>query len=91
MFSEWSEPSQPVKFSSLPGGKNGHTAGLTADERAFFFLGAAGVDANRKVVYIGLFLGKKSRLSGRILRVTKIAQADANQAKPLARAEADTF
>jgi hypothetical protein len=38
-----------------------------------------------------LLLGKKSRLNGRILRVAEIAQADANQAKPLVRAEADTF
>jgi hypothetical protein len=38
-----------------------------------------------------LLLGKKSRLSGRILSVAEIAQADANQAKPLVRAEADTF
>jgi hypothetical protein len=35
--------------------------------------------------------GKKSRLSGPILRVAEIARADANQAKPLVRAEADTF
>jgi len=39
-----------------------------------------------------LWLGKKSRLSGgRILKVAKVAKADANQAKPLLRAEADTF
>ena len=47
--------------------------------------------ANRKLAYTGLLLGKKSRLSGRILSVAEIAQADANQAKPLMRAEADTF
>jgi hypothetical protein len=47
--------------------------------------------AGRKLAYTGLFLGKKSRLSGRILRVAEIAQADANQPKPLVRAEADTF
>jgi len=52
---------------------------------------APGLSANRKLAYTGLLLGKKSRLSGRILRVGKIAQADANQAKPLLRAEADTF
>src|SRR6266849_3051973 len=50
-----------------------------------------GWSANRKLAYTGLLLGKKSRLSGRILRVAEIAQADANQAKPLVRAEADTF
>ncbi len=49
------------------------------------------VSANRKLAYTGLLLGKKSRLSGRILRVAEIAQADANQAKPLVRAEADAF
>jgi hypothetical protein len=38
-----------------------------------------------------LLLGKKSRLRGRILRVAKVAQADADQAKPLLRAEAGTF
>jgi hypothetical protein len=47
--------------------------------------------ANRKLTHNALWLGKKSRLSGRILRVAEIAQADANQAKPLVRAEADTF
>ena len=36
-------------------------------------------------------LGEKIRLSRCILWVAKVAQADANQAKPLARAEADTF
>lgn len=32
-----------------------------------------------------VWLGKKSRLSGPILRVAKLPHADANQAKPLAR------
>jgi len=36
-------------------------------------------------------LHKKSRLRGHNLRVAKVANADANQAKPLQRAEADTF
>ena len=36
-------------------------------------------------------LGKKGRLSGRVLRVAEIAQADADQAKPLVRAEDDTL
>jgi hypothetical protein len=49
------------------------------------------LSANRQLAYTGLLLGKKSRLRGRILRVAKVAQADANQAKPLVRAEADTF
>ncbi len=35
-----------------------------------------------------MWLGKKSRLSGPILRVAKVAQADANQAKPLVWSEA---
>jgi hypothetical protein len=39
----------------------------------------------------GLLLGKKSRLSGRIRRVEKIAQAHANEAKPLLRVETDAF
>jgi hypothetical protein len=47
--------------------------------------------ANRNLAYTILSLGEKSRLSGRILGVGKVAQADANQAKPLERAEADTF
>jgi hypothetical protein len=42
--------------------------------------------ASRKLVYTGLLLGKKSRLSGRILGLAKVAQADANHAKPLVRA-----
>src|SRR5258706_272563 len=45
----------------------------------------------RKLAYAGLLLGKKSRLRERILRVAKVAQADANQAKPLLPAEADAF
>ena len=47
--------------------------------------------AGRKLAYTDLLLGKKSRLRGRILRVAKVTQADAHQAKPLVRAEADTF
>jgi hypothetical protein len=47
--------------------------------------------ASRTLAYTGLLLGKKSRLRGRILRVAKVAQADADQAKPLLRAEAGTF
>jgi hypothetical protein len=47
--------------------------------------------ANRKLACTGSLLGKKSRLSGPILSVAKVAQADANQAKPLVRAEADTI
>ena len=38
-----------------------------------------------------VWLGKKSRLSGPILRAAKVTQADANQAKPLVRSEADTL
>ena len=45
----------------------------------------------KSLIYTGFLLGKKSRLSGAILRVAKVAQADANQAEPLLRAEADTF
>jgi hypothetical protein len=37
------------------------------------------------------WLRKKSRLSVPILRVAKVAQADANQAKPLVRSETDTL
>jgi len=48
-------------------------------------------NGSRKLAYTGLLLGKKSRLRGRIRRVAKVAQADANQAKPLVRTEADTF
>ena len=51
----------------------------------------SGSSANRKLAYTGLLLGKKSRLRGRILRVTKIAQADANQSEALVWIEADTF
>src|SRR5207245_10143356 len=36
-------------------------------------------------------LGKKSRLRGGILRVGRVAQANANEAKPLLRPEADAF
>jgi hypothetical protein len=38
-----------------------------------------------------LLLGEKTGLSRRIIGIVKIAQADANQAKPLLRAEADAF
>jgi hypothetical protein len=36
------------------------------------------MSANRKLAYTGLLLGKKSRLTGPILSVEKVAQADAN-------------
>ncbi len=39
----------------------------------------------------GSLLGKKSRLRGRIRSVEKIAQAHANEAKPLLRVETDAF
>ena len=39
-------------------------------------------------MHSAVWLGKKSRLSGPILRVAKVAQADANQAKPLVWSEA---
>jgi len=45
----------------------------------------SGWSANRKLAYTGLLLGKKSWLRGCILGVAKVAQADANQAKPLLR------
>ena len=38
-----------------------------------------------------VWLGTKIGLSGAILRSQKVAQADANQAKPLVRSEADTL
>ena len=47
--------------------------------------------STRHLTHNGLWLGEKSRQRGRILRVAKVAQADANQAKPLLRAEADAF
>jgi len=52
---------------------------------------ASGLSANRKLAYAGLLLGKESRLSGRILCVAEIAQADANETEALVRTEADTF
>jgi hypothetical protein len=48
------------------------------------FSGDEGNDLTHNVVW----LGKKSRLSGPILRVAKVAHADANQAKPLVWSEA---
>jgi len=51
------------------------------------FLGDESNDLTDNAVW----LGKKSRLSGPVLRVAKVAQADANQAKPLVRSEADTL
>jgi hypothetical protein len=51
------------------------------------FLGDESNDLTDNAVW----LGKKSRLSRPILRVAKVAQADANQAKPLVRSEADTL
>jgi hypothetical protein len=45
----------------------------------------------QELSYQSVLLDKKGRLSGRILRVAKVAQADANQAEPPLRAEADTF
>src|SRR5882762_4062906 len=50
-----------------------------------------GWSANRKLAYTGVLLGKKSRLRGRILRVAKVGQANANKAEPLLRAQADAF
>src|SRR5438874_901105 len=50
-----------------------------------------GLSANLKLAYTGLLFGKKNCLSGRILRVEKVAQPDANQAKPLLWPEADAF
>ena len=47
--------------------------------------------STRHLTHNGLWLGEKSRLRRRILRVAEIAQADTNQAKPLVRGEADTF
>jgi len=49
------------------------------------FLGDESNDLRDNAVW----LGKKSRLSVPILRVAKVAQADANQANPLVRSEAD--
>ena len=45
-------------------------------------------DESNDLTHNAVCLGKKSRLSGPILRVAKIAQADANQAKPLVWSEA---
>jgi hypothetical protein len=39
----------------------------------------------------GLWLSKRSRLGSRILGLAEVAEADTHQAKPLVRAEADTF
>jgi len=61
------------------------------EARTLVPLQAPELSANHKQAYTGLLLAKKSRLRGSILRVAKVAQADANQAKPLVRAEADTF
>ena len=44
--------------------------------------------STRHLTHNGLWLGEKSRLRGHILRVAKVAQADANQAKPLVWSEA---
>jgi len=48
-------------------------------------------DESNDLTHNAVWLCKKSRLSGPILRVAKVAQADANQAKPLVRSEADTL
>jgi hypothetical protein len=53
--------------------------------------GLSWMSANRELAYTGLLLGKKSRLSGCILRVAKVAQADADQAEPLLRAHGFPF
>src|SRR6266478_3961301 len=45
-------------------------------------------DESNDLTHNAVWLGKKSRLSGPILRVAKVAHADANQAKPLVRSEA---
>ena len=47
-------------------------------------------DESNDLTHNAVWLGKKSRLRP-ILRVAKVAQADANQAKPLVRSEADTL
>ena len=46
-------------------------------------------DESNDLTHNAVWLGKKSRLSVPILRVAKVAQAGANQAKPLVRSEAD--
>jgi aromatic ring-cleaving dioxygenase len=48
-------------------------------------------DESNDLTHNAVWLGKKSRLSGPILRVAKVAHADANQVKPLVRSEADTL
>ena len=63
----------------------GRTARTMQDESVF--LGDERNDLTHNVVW----LGKKSRLSGAILRVAKVPQADPNQAKPLVRSEADAL
>jgi hypothetical protein len=45
-------------------------------------------DESNDLTHNAVWLGKKSRLSGPILRVAKVARGDANQAKPLVRSEA---
>jgi hypothetical protein len=46
------------------------------------------LNESNDLTHNAVWLGKKSRLSGPILRVAKVAQGDANQAKPLVRSEA---
>jgi hypothetical protein len=48
------------------------------DADALWLIQAPELSANHKHAYTRLLLGKKSRLRGRILRVAKVAQADAN-------------
>jgi hypothetical protein len=64
-------------------GKRSPQAARTMQESQSVFLGERNNMTDNAV-----WLGKKSRLSGPILRVAKVAQADANQAKPLVRSEA---
>jgi len=45
-------------------------------------------DESNDLTHNAVWLDKNSRPSGPILRVARIAQADANQAKPLVRSEA---
>jgi hypothetical protein len=45
-------------------------------------------DESNGLTHNAVWLGKKRRLSGPILRVAKVAQGDANQAKPMVRSEA---
>ena len=79
-------PASPLLqvLAARPSGESDLLKPLEPCKSQSVFLGDESNDLTDKAVW----LGKKSRLSGPILRVAKVPHADANQAKPQVCSEA---